>query len=346
MEGGHLQAPDSGAAIGRSAERAQANRGVDNFGLGRLQHVDPRAVWKNEAHDLTPWLLENLDVLGVALGTEIIPSQREAQVGDFKLDILGEDSAGRPVIIENQLEPTDHGHLGQLLVYASGLEAAVVVWVTPRFRDEHRRALDWLNERTDDNVHFFGVELDLVKIGDSPPAPTFRISAEPNDWQKAIKAQTGVSDTARVRHDFFTQVVSKIADARADFRPPKIGFSSWISMSSGPFGFYAVSFTIGNRLRAEVYLDTGDQATTKQLFDSCFRDREALEHAFGEPITWERLDDKRASRIAVYRAAPDSSIAGDNQAAQDWAAKRAVRFMEVFDDRLRREWSELGREAG
>lgn len=168
---------------------------IDALGLGRLERLDPRNVWRNEATDLTPWLLENLDVLAEALGTEIIPTQREVRVGDFKLDILGEDPSGRPIIIENQLEATDHSHLGQLIVYASGLEAAVVVWVTPRFRDEHRRALDWLNERTDENVYFFGVELDLVRIGSSAPAPSFRLLSQPNDWQKAVKRARPVCQT-------------------------------------------------------------------------------------------------------------------------------------------------------
>lgn len=170
----------------------------DKLGLGRLKQVDPRVVWKSEAHDLTPWLVENLDLLAEALQIEIVPTQREVAVGTFWGDVLGEDPSGRPILVENQLEPTDHGHLGQLLVYASGLEAAVVVWLTPTFRDEHRRALDWLNERTDDQVHFFAVELGVLQIGDSAPAPNFRVVARPNEWQKALKRPTGVSEPRRV----------------------------------------------------------------------------------------------------------------------------------------------------
>jgi hypothetical protein len=246
----------------------EAQEQLDKLGLGRIERLDPREVWKNEAGDLTPWLLDNLDVLAEALGIEIIPTQREVRVGDFKLDILGEDPAGNPIIIENQLEATDHSHLGQLIVYASGLEAAVVVWLTPRFRDEHRRALDWLNERTDENVNFFGVELDLVRIGASPPAPSFRLLAQPNDWQEAEKSQTGVPDKARARHDFFVETLETVAALKPGFHPPKVGHDNWVSMASGPFGYYAISFAAGNRFRAEVYLDTGQQSSTKALFDT------------------------------------------------------------------------------
>lgn len=310
---------------------------VDALGLGRLEVMDPRSIWTNEAADLTPWLLDNLDVLAEALGTEIIPTQREVRVGDFKLDILGEDPTGRPIIIENQLEPTDHGHLGQLIVYASGLEAAVVVWVTPRFRDEHRRALDWLNERTDETVYFFGVELGLVRIGPSAPAPSFRLVAEPNDWQKAVKSQTGVSDKALARHEFFQQALDAIAALRPTFHRPKIGYDNWISMASGPFGYYSISFATGERLRAEVYLDTGEQLSTKALFDYLERDSTAIEQTIGLKLSWERLDGKRASRLATYRLAPDLSAPAEAKIAADWAANAIVRFIDALDDPLRQQ---------
>lgn len=310
---------------------------LDTLGLGRIERLDPREVWRHEAGDLTPWLLENLDVLAEALGIEIIPTQREVRVGDFKLDILGEDPAGNPIIIENQLEATDHSHLGQLIVYASGLEAAVVVWLTPRFRDEHRRALDWLNERTDENVNFFGVELDLVRIGTSPPAPSFRLLAQPNDWQKAVKSQTGVSDKARARHAFFVETFDAIAALMPTFRPPKVGHDNWVSMASGPFGYYAISFAAGDRLRAEVYLDTGQQSSTKALFDALHQDKATIEEAMQQELSWERLDDKRASRIAAYMPAPDLAVEQESDAAKAWAAQIVLRFIQTLDDRLRQE---------
>ena len=158
--------------------------------LGKLERIDARTVWKYEAHNFTPWLQEHVGLLAEALGIEIESVEREVGVGDFNVDLVGRVVGGdRPIIIENQLARTDHSHLGQLLTYAAGKEAAYIVWVTPQFHDEHRRALDWLNEVTCEGVSFFGIEIELLRIVDSAgnvslPAPHFKLVAQPNDWQK------------------------------------------------------------------------------------------------------------------------------------------------------------------
>src|SRR3954453_3282747 len=166
---------------------------LESKGLGRLHRVaNARDVGTSEAGDFTPWLAGNLDVLAGALGMSLTPVAMEVPVGEFRLDIQAQTPDGRVVIVENQLERTDHGNLGQLLVYASGLEAAAVVWVAPRFRDDHRRTLDWLNERTDTGVDFFGVEVAVVQIGEAGPrAPVFEVVARPNGWQKGVKEGGG-----------------------------------------------------------------------------------------------------------------------------------------------------------
>src|SRR4051794_2797563 len=162
---------------------------LDSKGLSRLRRVaNPRDVWMSEAGDFTPWLAENLDVLADELGMSLTLLATEVLVGEFRVDIEAQTPDGRVVIIENQLEHSDHRHLGQLLVYASGLEAAAVVWVAPRFREDHRRTLDWLNERTDSGVDFFGVEVSVVQISEvGPRAPVFEVVARPNNWQKGVK---------------------------------------------------------------------------------------------------------------------------------------------------------------
>lgn len=133
--------------------------------LAKIERVDLREAWRNEARDFTPWLAENIAELGEALGMELELQETEAAVGDYSLDVLATDlNENRPVIIENQLEATNHTHLGQLLTYAAGHDANVIVWLTKEFRDEHRAALDWLNQRTDDNTQFFGVVVELWRI--------------------------------------------------------------------------------------------------------------------------------------------------------------------------------------
>ena len=180
--------------------------------MGQIEPVDVRTVWEDEARDFTPWLAENLALLGDELGMELRLVQREAQVGPYYLDILARDvKSGVNVAIENQLDEADFGHLGALLVYATGSDARVVVWVAPRFYDEHRAVIDWLNRWTSDEIEFYGVEIRAVKIGDSQPAPQFRAVASPQGWSKRMKsASRGRSPENQKYFDFFEPLVFKL----------------------------------------------------------------------------------------------------------------------------------------
>jgi hypothetical protein len=165
--------------------------------LGVLEPVDLRGVWQHEALNFTPWLASNLSLLADALGLgslQLIGT--EQKVGPFSIDILAETLDGAKVVIENQLESSDHSHLGQCITYAAGVDAGLVVWVLPRLLDEHRAALDWLNERTNEQTYFFGVVVSAVRIGDSTPAPVFSIEVRPNDWQK--QARNAAAGSGRV----------------------------------------------------------------------------------------------------------------------------------------------------
>jgi hypothetical protein len=154
--------------------------------LGKLEHLDPRMIWKNEAADFTPWLADNIEQLGEAFGLDLQLIKVEQTIGDFSCDIMAREvRTNRPVIIENQLEATDHRHLGRLLTYAGGLDAAFIVWIGPEIREEHRQALDWLNRHTDEQVDFFRIRLGAIRIDDSKPAVQFRLMAFPNRWGKA-----------------------------------------------------------------------------------------------------------------------------------------------------------------
>ena len=169
--------------------------------LGRLRPVDLRDVWRKEDQDFTPWLAEdeNITVLGETLGMELEVEAQEKDVGPFRADILCRDANSTDhdalVLIENQLERTDHSHLGQLLTYAAGLHTVTIIWIAQRFTDEHRAALDWLNEITDERFRFFGLEVELWRIGDSPAAPKFNIVSKPNEWARS--AGEGVRRVAR-----------------------------------------------------------------------------------------------------------------------------------------------------
>src|SRR6266536_1711933 len=160
---------------------------MERLGLGRLERLDLRSFWGEQLPDLTPWFVHNVDLLGQTLGIDITPMQREVDNGAF--NVLGTDALGRPIVIENRLEEADQNHLGQLILHASTLESAVVVWVSPRFDQEFRRTLEWLNDRTDSKIDFFGVELGLVRIGRSLPAPVLDVVVQPRNWRKASRRQ-------------------------------------------------------------------------------------------------------------------------------------------------------------
>src|SRR5579871_2344330 len=208
--------------------------------LGRLERVELRRAWLSEATEFTPWLArtENITLLGEAIGIELEVQGTEQYVGPFRADILCKDTrTDTNVLIENQLERTDHGHLGQLLTYAAGLKAVTIVWVAAKFTDEHRAALDWLNEITPQQISFFGLEVELWRIGDSPLAPKFNIVCQPNEWSKAARSpEAGTTETQALHLAFWTQLQQVMEQQGA---PVKIHASSLnpIQISLGRSGF-------------------------------------------------------------------------------------------------------------
>lgn len=204
--------------------------------LGRLERVELREAWDNEATAFTPWLAgdENITLLGDAIGIELEVEAQEKSVGPFKADILCKDTTDDHfVLIENQLERTDHKHLGQLLTYAAGLHAVTIVWIADRFTDEHRAAIDWLNDITSSEFHFFGLEIELWKIDDSPIAPKFNIVCKPNDWTADVSrvAQSindgELTDTKRLQLEYWTQFRNVLTERDSQIRRTKPRPQHW-----------------------------------------------------------------------------------------------------------------------
>ena len=273
--------------------------------LGSLTAVDPREVWLREDVNFTPWLLSNAKHLGDALGIELELTTAEHPVGAYSLDLIGEDkSHGVTLIVENQLEPSDHGHLGQLLTYAAGTDASSVVWITTQFRDEHRQALTWLNEHTDENTHFFGVELQVVQIGDSLPAPLFKIVAQPNDWGKAVKSAT--SGQAGVRSQlylaFWTKFLEALNRQHRDWTraTPPSGNSCWMSSRYNGVGYVSV-FAGGATIRQDVNIDRPTFAESHAIFDALYQRREIIEQRYGKALEWDAVDDRKLCRLSDSR---------------------------------------------
>ena len=277
--------------------------------LGRLTPLDAREVWAHEAQDFTPWLLANAVHLGEVLGIDLELQAAEHPVGGFWLDLFGRDQTNDCVlIVENQLTSTDHGHLGQLLTYAAGTDAATIVWMATDFREEHRQALDWLNDLARGDVRFFGIEIGAVKIGESVPAPLFKLRAQPNEWHavistaaKATSESGGKADSYRAFWSRFIERVHQEHPGWTNARVPS--GDNWITMKCPMKGcVYGVSFAMGGKTRAELYIDTGDGEENLAILEGFAEHRAEIEAAFGGPLFWEELPrEARLSHRLLWR---------------------------------------------
>lgn len=311
--------------------------------LGQLERLDLRSVWGHEALDFTPWLADHIEQLGDALGIELELIGKESNVGKFALDLLARDlGTGREVVIENQFSQTDHDHLGKLLTYAAGVDAQTVIWLAEEVREEHRQALDWLNQRTDEDTEFFAVVGEVLRIGESLPAIQFRPVVFPNEWQKARRqaARGKRSERGEAYRVFFQALIDELREEHQFTGARKAQPQSWYGFASGySIAEYSASFARGGRARVDLYIDDGDVDENKELFDDLFAQRQEIETAYGARLEWERLDDKQASRVAVYT---DGSIEDDPQrldAVAEWMIAQLLRMRAVFGPRLA-EWND------
>jgi hypothetical protein len=332
---------------------------LDSRGLGRFRRVEGwRDVWPKEAGHFTPWLYQNVNVLGEALGMKLTAVDMEVPVGEFRLDIKAEDDDGNVVVIENQLERTDHSHLGQCLVYAARLRARTVVWVATKFRHDFRAVLDWLNERTDENVRFFGVEVGLVRISDGPAAPWFEVVCRPNDWAKGpgddgMKG-LGPASSGR-RQEFLVDVISALRVRLPGVRFPSAEVQrryTSASFARGPFGNWDVTLPSG-QVGVGAYINLYDPrfgpdqvaAMNKALFDHMVAGRAHWQEATGSrfPLIWEPLP-KRAYRI--YANHPlDLSEEASARTAKDWAVDALEAMFSAMNDELRAWAADIKRAA-
>ena len=271
--------------------------------LGKLEEVDIRKVWPHEQYDFSKWLAteENIKELGDALNLSLTDVETEKFVGNYRCDILCKDEiTGNMVLIENQLEPTNHDHLGKIITYASGLDAAVVVWIVASARDEHASAIEWLNKHTDDEISFFLMEVHAYKIGDSDPAPQFKIIEQPNDFVKIVKAVSKNSDmneSQKNRLEFWTQFNEVVDSQGKPFNKRKATTDHWYNVAIGSSDA-SISIDLVNKehkIRVSLWINDN-----KDIFDALFQRKDEIETALGFGLEWNRLDNKKASYICTY----------------------------------------------
>lgn len=300
--------------------------------LGKLLKIDLRKAWVHEAYDFTSWLAleENLTLLSEEIGVDIKFIQTEAGVGSFSVDILAEEeNTGKKIIIENQLESTNHDHLGKVITYAAGYEAGIIIWIVSEVREEHRRAIDWLNEHTDENTNFFLVKMELWQIGDSAFAPKFQIESKPNDWAKIIKkssSQNSLTQGKLLQLEFWNAFRDFAKEKGTKLKLRKTSPQHWYDISFGSAEAH-ITLTVNTRqslIGCEIYI-----SESKPLYKYFESHKEEIEQALGTKLEWLELPEKKASRIKINTSA---DIAEKEKQTEmfEWLLVKAEIFFQVF----------------
>lgn len=301
-----------------------------NRALGRLEEVNIRELWIHEQYDFSNWVAkkENIELLNDTVGLTLTNLEKEVYVGSYRCDLVAMDeTTGMKVIIENQLESTNHDHLGKIITYASGLDASVIIWIVKEAREEHKSAIEWLNNNMVKEISFFLLEIKAYKIGDSLPAPMFRIVEKPNDFIKSVINDRELSKRHADRLNFWTEFNKVVTEHGKPFNIRKAGTGHWYDVAIGTSDAY-ISITLVNRdgyIGVELYIPD-----SKDLYDNIFKYKDEIEDKLDFDIFWERMDDKKASRIK-------SSISGLNFNNQtnypelmDKVIERVVKMRDAF----------------
>ncbi len=303
--------------------------------LGEITNVAPNAAWPGEVAFST-WLAANLgrltDVLGVGdlelVGTEL-------PVGDFRCDVVAREvNSNRFVVIENQFSKTDHDHLGKLPTYATQHDAQMVMWISPEIHDEHRAAIDWLNKTTRDEIGFFAVQLRVIAINGSLPAPLLELRSSANVLLKPASISTVSAPSARDEsyRKFFQPLIDELRD-KYHFTKARIAQPlSWYFFASGTKGFnYKAEFASGKRMRATIYIDMGVAEANKAAFDALFNKRVEFQAKMTSDLVWERLDNRRACRISVVKQESSIDQVSSNASdARTWLIEKLLELKAVF----------------
>lgn len=307
--------------------------------IGKLEKVDLREIWENEAKDFTGWIENNISHLSDFLGFELEVLEREKKVGSFSIDLFAQTNDGEKVIIENQLEKTDHTHLGQIITYFTNLDAKCVIWIAKEIRQEHATAINWLNEFT--GISFYLVQVEAYRIGDSSPAPYFKLVCKPDQTMKAIGQDIkDHSDREKFNINFWESMMEKCKNRLPHFSGKKAPKYHYHSGSAGKGGLTFVFLATGKFYGIELYIDAGDGDENLSYLKQLQKNKSQIEKEFGHTLSWEELDEKRACRIR-YHIKNESIVEIDWAKAQD----EMIINMEKFEKILRPKIKELRQDS-
>ena len=305
---------------------------------GKLEKIDTREVWPREDKDFTPWLAkeENLEQLSEAVQMDLSLEETEHGVGSFRADIVCRDQfTENLVLIENQFNKTDHKHLGQILTYAAGTKAKSIIWIAEKFNEEHRATLDWLNDKTDDEFNFFGIEIEAQRINGSIPAPNFKLVSKPNNYSKNMNkiSNNQYTDTQKLYLSYWNELSQKLSDSTSIPKTQKPRPQQWLNICIGKTGF-KISPTIKvqkNKISTELYINKN-----KEAFNLLKQDKKNIEEELGLKLSWEFLENKNASRIAIYKEGIDLKKGEKWNSAMDWHSDTLEKFHKVFPKRIKK----------
>jgi Domain of unknown function (DUF4268) len=305
--------------------------------LGRLYVVTPRDVFPSEPAHFSTWVAANLDRLSEALGLDLELLKLEAEVGSFSLDILARVADTQDlVIIENQIEPTDHRHLGQILTYASGYDAKYVVWISPRFQEEHRAALDWLNVNTVTDRNFFAIQVEVLRIDDSRPAVNFRAIVVPNQWQKTASQIARGTESAGDQEQLNAVYAAVYERARtsgefAKLRLPPRRYSVYeLEFTHQSIVYYAIALG-RNTVRAEVILRHSGPSINVRPFDLLKEQANAIQEGVHGDISWDFKPDRKIQALRINNAIDRANLANQIDVVAFWAADRLIELHRVLE---------------
>ncbi len=308
--------------------------------FGELKKVPLRKIWLHEADDFTPWLEENIEALGDALGLRLEVTNREAPIGDFSLDLLAKDlDSLRTVIIENQFAQTNHDHLGKLLTYAAGSDASTVIWISEEVRDEHRQALEWLNQKTGIDTQFFAVVVEVLRIDDSKPAFNFKPVVFPNEWQKSRRQKSSTSILSKNESKYkryFQQLIDELRENHDFIGVRRALPRSWCDFSSSFPGIcYRASFVSPSRAYAAVYIESDVQEETQTIFDALAERKAEITSEFGGQLKWEPRIGQKCSIISISCDGVIETSDSELEEIREWHIENLLKLKEVFTPEIK-----------
>jgi len=267
--------------------------------IGKIERVPLREIWRHEAFDFTTWLQDNIDVLNDVLDLPLLNAEREQSAGRYNIDLVAEDEGGNPVIIENQLEKTDHAHLGQLLTYAVGVDAKTIIWISPMPREEHIEVIEWLNEITPVDIRWYLFKLEVIKIKDSPVSPLFTKVIGPSQEIKILgKEKKETAERHLKRLEFWENLLPVINNKTNLYKNINPSKDNWLNASSGVGGvYYSIVVRMENTSVLLVIEKTGNRDFNKKIFDFLYSNKEKIEELFSNQLIWRRMDEQISSRI-------------------------------------------------